>query len=438
MFAKESYVGCSRKFACIALAFALSFSGSAAAQNRAHPGLVHIDKGVWVTPAEAQAKGFVRYRERWVPEKLQKNLRTWEAQDAKDVAKGVPYKVRSKHYRITTDVPRYVVHLDIVPFLDELFPVYTKYFREDFGLRGKGADSHFLKIYGSFERFHEVEKADRSAPAYIAGDELVTFYEETDPGEFYNSIFHEGAHQFFAALLPGAELPIWLDEALATYFEGFTYSRARGEIVPNPVSRERLECAQELLREAQAMSQSLRPEDLFMSYEGDAFTAEHYSLAWSFVHYLIHREGGKHRQDFGKFLAEMNGSGTKPVAEVFEIATKKKLADVVSGWAAHVLALPLDTPVEWVFASFAGGGELGAENGDVVWSLDDIEIHGGEQLEKLWSARPKDRDCKLRLVRRSGEGVDYTTRFVEVTVPAGSALELEVSATLTRTSNLVD
>jgi hypothetical protein len=53
-------------------------------------------------------------------------------------------------------------------------------------------------------------------PAFIVNcEELVAYYEDSDPGLFYGSAFHEGAHSFMAAVLAGAEPhPSLMDEAM--------------------------------------------------------------------------------------------------------------------------------------------------------------------------------------------------------------------------------
>src|SRR5688572_11057348 len=183
-----------------------------APQNRDHPGLVHVGKGEWVTPEQAFAKGYIRYRDQWFPKSVEKDLRKWEKEDAKGLDWKDRYKTKSEYYRIETNVPRYRVELEIKPFLDALFETYLKVFEEDFGLSGKAVKNKDIRIYSGFHDYtvNEPEQdgspRPRSNPAFImSGSLLVVYYEETDPGEFYWVCFHEGAHQFFLSLLPGAD-----------------------------------------------------------------------------------------------------------------------------------------------------------------------------------------------------------------------------------------
>jgi len=47
------------------------------------------------------------------------------------------------------------------------------------------------------------------------------------------------------------------------------------------------------------------------------YTALHYALGWSFLHFLIHTEQGKYGKQFGAVLKRLNGSDTRPFGEVF-------------------------------------------------------------------------------------------------------------------------
>ena len=291
------------------------------AQPGNHAYRVHVGKDGWVSPAEASAKGYFFYKDRWLPKKLQSKLKRWERLDAKVKSWKDAYRVKSKHYRIKTNAPHYVTELEIKPYLDELYRTYVSVFKNDFGLRGRAADKNHIHIYWGFQSWHVSENADRSSPGYYdPGGALKVMYDPTDVDDFYNTVFHEGAHQFFMAMLPGAALPVWLDEALAVYFEGCTFSRGRLKITANHLPVDRFASAKEDILAAQKAVKPVTPQALFMSItDPDQFDAGHYALAWSFLHYLIHRDGGKHKKDVYKFLKEMNGSGAKSVHRVYTV-----------------------------------------------------------------------------------------------------------------------
>jgi len=419
----------------------LGTASVAAAQNRDHPGLVHMGDGEWGTPAEALERGLSEYRGRWFTKKLAKQVKKWERLDAKGLTWKDAYKERTKYYRVRTNLPRFIFHTEIAPFLDALGDTYSRVFQEDFGLKGKAVKNKDLKIYASFEEYslHEGDEGSgrpRTNPGFIiSGAVLVVYYEETDPTLFYATVFHEGAHQFFLSLLPGAALPIWLDEALATWFEGSTYSRATQEITFGGIPAKRLLHARTILS-----STSGSPEEMFMNVSQPSFDANHYALAWSFLHYLLERPGDDNTEKFARFLRKTNGSGVKPIAEVFNKATGDDFVALFQGWRGHVEALPVpQESTQWVSLTVTSATE-DIRDGDMIWSLDGHEIYDPLQFMKLWSERPEDRPTELVLIRSDPSYTDpYSRRsFVHTTIAPDSETSIHVASTFSRHANLRD
>jgi len=414
-------------------------------QNRDHPGQVHVGNGEWVTPAQALEKGFLRYRDQWFPKSTEKDLKKWEKEDAKE---GLDWKhkysAKSKYYRIETNVPRYRTELEIKPFLDALFDTYQRVFAEDFGLSGKAVKNKDIRIYDGFHAYSvnepdEGKPRPRTNPGFIVGGSvLVVFYEETDPGEFYSTVFHEGAHQFFLSLLPGASPPKWLNEALATYFEGCTYSRATNTITPGFVSTERLTHAQAVLKSGKNLSAS----ELFLDVPDAQFLGGEYAMAWSFVHYLINRPGAESRARFARFVQLTNGAGAKPAAELFLEATGEDMNALIPGWRDHVLALKMpDTTVHWAVLSVTKAApEEDLHTKDFLWSFDGVDIFSAKQFNELWKSRATDRPLEVVVVR-SEPGPDKdspSSEFVHVTLQPTSAIVLRAQAELERKGGLLD
>lgn len=410
------------------------------AQNFTRPGLIHLGKGKWGNRAQAERQGFVQYQGRWYPKSMQRKLRQWEKQDRKNRDWGDAYKIKSKHYRIKTNVPRFIMELEIEPFLDELYKTYVKVFKEDFGLKGKAADNKFINIHYGFESYRKHEDRPRSNPGFIRNsNELNVFYDDTQPDLFYFTTFHEGAHQFFAAMLPGADLPQWLNEALATYFEGCSYSRASKKITINHLPHTRLQAAQTLLGRAEPAPNL--PESMFMNLPRSEFKGNQYALAWSFLYYLVNREQGKHRTDLAKLLEEMNGGGAKPVSEQFKTATRKDLGEIAVGWRDFVLALKAPPPPTWVTLEIKNAGNTNLRNGDILWSLDEEIIFNRGQVFRLLEHRDKNKPMEVRVVRRTADPdpkLQYRSHFVTVTIEPGAAIQLSARGNLPRRACLID
>jgi hypothetical protein len=380
-------------------------------------GKVPLGNGKWGTPAEAEAAGLFAYRGRWLPKRLQKQLTAWEKLDEKSVSWNDAYDTKCAHYRIKTNVPRFIVELEIKPFLDALYTTYVKTFKEHFGLAAKAADNKLIHIHHGYAVYKEQTGKTRGTPGFIVGGStLHVFYEDSDPGAFYGTTFHEGAHQFFHALLPGASLPHWLNEALASYFEGCRWSRSTNKLEVGFLPPDRLTFAKmQLVRHPDGT-----PEDMFMRYGQADYTALHYALGWSFVYFLTHTEGGKYRDGFGRFLREMNGSGIRPVGEVFAATVKADLAALSKGWRPFVRAMPHTREPKWALLR-VGGLPAGVDlkSGDRVKSLGGVPVDGLHTFQRLWRhVITNGMTVPMVVVRAEGDeaAMDYATREITVTV----------------------
>lgn len=409
-----------------------------AAQNREHPGAIHLGGGRWGTRAEAEAAGLFEYHGRWFPKKLEPKLRAWEKQDAKVHGWDDAYDTSSKHYRIRTDAPRFVVELEIKPFLDALYDTYVKVFDQEFGLQAKAADNKFIQIYHGYATYKQQTGKTRGTPGFIVGSNVLhVFYEDIEPSTFYGTVYHEGAHQFFAAMLPGAQLPHWLNEALATYFEGCIYSRSSHKITVSLVPSVRLRFARNQLARVEVAD----PEKMFMAFGKEQYNALHYALGWSFVHYLTHVDGGKHRTAFGKLLRELNGSGAKPFAEVFRSVLRLDLVEFAKGWKPFIMSQRADDEVSWVTLN-VGTAPEGCElrTGDQVVSVDGIDIHDTAQFGAVWAAvKQKATPVLVVALRRQGalERMDFEYEEVRCTVDP-TKVSLRAGGSTTRTASLAD
>jgi hypothetical protein len=344
-------------------------------------------------------------------------------------------------------VPRFILELEIEPFLDQLYETYVKVFREQYGLESSAANQKLVKVYASYREYrtHESDTSGpppRENPAFIVnGQELVSFYDDTDPGEFYASVFHEGAHQFMSAVLPGAKFPLWIDEAMATYFEGCTWSRATKKVTVAFLPPDRLEHAKELLKDATPPAHGSLAEALFASVPEAQFQAKHYALSWSFIYYMLNRDDGKYRKNFALFLKAMNGAGTRPVGEIFKRATGMELVEMERGWRDAVLSWKAPPAPVWVRSEVTTPDPaVHFDAGDHVWSIDGIEVFDADSAKKAWEGRAKDRPCALLVVRRTKVAgpEQYTSSYVTLEVAASSPLKLEWRADQLRDCGLRD
>ncbi|MEZ5962851.1 MAG: DUF1570 domain-containing protein [Planctomycetota bacterium] len=428
-----------RTGSCSLLLAGLACAGMSGDLRSQGPGTLPSGHGAAGTPDEARQAGLIEYRGRWLPKKLQPKLTAWEKADAKTLGWAQAYDVKSKHYRIKTDVPRFIVELEIKPFLDELYETYVRTFARDFGLQSRAANQKSIQIYSGYRTYKQQTGKTRGTPGFIVGSNVLhAFYEDFDPATFYKTTFHEGAHQFFAAVLPGAELPHWLNEALASYFEGGVYSRRTGKITLGAPPPDRVQFAKmQLARRADA-----DPETMFMRVGRAEYTALHYALGWSFLYYLTATEDGRYRPLLGSLLRELNGSGTKPFATVFESTMRVSLPDVGKGWRAFVMHLPTPRAPTWVLArvtSLPEGVDL--RDDDRFMSVAGVPIDASDTFTRAWQAARQLGDpfdvCVLRQTGPS-DGMDFDLVPIRVRIENADAGKVSARGEMTRAHSLTD
>lgn len=109
------------------------------------------------------------------------------------------------------------------------------------------------------------------------------FWNVVDRAEFVQTARHESVHQYLNALV--AEVPLWLNEGLAQYFE--TIAREKGRLAAGAVKTD----ARDLLRSLPPAAPWLPLEKLF-EMERDHFYGPSapiwYAYSWAVVHALAH------------------------------------------------------------------------------------------------------------------------------------------------------
>jgi len=186
----------------------------------------------------------------------------------------------------------------------------------------------------------------RRGVAYVAIDK-----NKWPAGQLTSTLRHEAAHQLFDKML---RIPVvaprrdgqdeigsfWYREGLACYFEGSGRFRLNGTVrlmrlgTLEAMFRDRvLPPVSELVR--------IAPEEglVIAGHRPRGGNSVDYALAWSFVHFLLHGESGKHRDPFFAFLANLqqwnvHGRG----GEAFS-ASFPDLDALHRGWVQHVVLL---------------------------------------------------------------------------------------------------
>jgi hypothetical protein len=128
--------------------------------------------------------------------------------------------------------------------------------------------------------------------------ELVT-YEHTN---LWRVLAHEGFHQFLGYEV-GTQVPVWLNEGLAQYFETSDIDGAR-QLHVGASSKVTLGAAQYLISSSQAPTAAEIMEMDRASFYANAQVA--YPMSWALVHYLLTRDGSTYRSSaFRRYLQDL-------------------------------------------------------------------------------------------------------------------------------------
>ncbi len=127
--------------------------------------------------------------------------------------------------------------------------------------------------------------------------ELVTYEHE----DMWQVLAHEGFHQFLGYEL-GLQVPVWLNEGLAQYFET-SYVWA-GRLQTGWISQPKLRAAQRLIQ----MQQAPALAELIQMDRGSFYANARvtYPMSWALVYYLLDRDGTTYRNStFRRYLQDL-------------------------------------------------------------------------------------------------------------------------------------
>lgn len=129
------------------------------------------------------------------------------------------------------------------------------------------------------------------------------------PRDTFVMASHEGWHQFVQSAFADP-LPVWLDEGIACYFEGFRWradDHDTPEFLPwlNPQRFDQLRAAvaADAVLPLSRLVES-RPQDLLDTDRGGAAALTYYAQCWAFVHFLMESEAGRRRPGLERLLRD--------------------------------------------------------------------------------------------------------------------------------------
>ena len=308
-------------------------------------------------------------------------------------------RVRSKHYTIHTTLTDGETLRTFGRHMDAIFAAYRHRFRE-YRPRHAGHMPLYLfetrQQYVDFLARHGIDAENSGGMFFVARDVrgLATWTRDRGRGDVFEVLQHEGFHQFAWNYL-GPQLPQWVNEGLAQYFEdgvlvgpqirtGLADAR-RIRIVKNAFHARRVMPVVDVLE--------ITNRQWNQTLATDPVKAELlYAQAWSMVFFLIHGDNEKYQPHFARYLMLLSRGVDSP--------------------RAFRRAFGLDdlSPMQRRWAGFARAHEpdpvtLATERmGFLAAGLRWLHEHDRPLPETLDELKHTLRQSSFRLIRRTHEG----------------------------------
>ncbi len=214
----------------------------------------------------------------------------------------------SHHYHIYTNLSRE----ETVPFgrhMDAVFGQYERRFA-DYTQRDAGLMPLYLfrhqTEYLDFMQHHGIDARGTGGMFFVTHSVrgLATWTQGHSRSQTLRTIQHEGFHQFAWSYL-GPNLPTWMNEGLAQYFEDAVLLDHGMELgLGDP---DRIALVRDALQYQWAVDMdellSLNNQQWTAALRADGSRAElHYAQAWSMVYYMIHGDDGRYLGSFEVYL----------------------------------------------------------------------------------------------------------------------------------------
>ncbi|MEX0775624.1 MAG: DUF1570 domain-containing protein [Phycisphaeraceae bacterium] len=221
-------------------------------------------------------------------------------------------RYNSKQYTIYTNLDRE----EVKEFAAHMDAVFSEYQRRFASFKQRNHESPALYLFHTQEQYiefmaqHGINAANSGGMFFIQNDlrGLATWTADKSRVQTFEVLQHEGFHQFAFAYI-GPDLPVWLNEGLAQYFEDGILVNER--LVLGMVNADRLANVRAALAVGKAIDFDrlikISSDQWSKTLATDAEQAALlYDQAWTVVYFLIHAEGGKYRPAFEQMLVQLS------------------------------------------------------------------------------------------------------------------------------------
>jgi hypothetical protein len=219
----------------------------------------------------------------------------------------------STHYVIHTDLPKREARV-FGKHMDRVFETYHQKF-SNIGLAQRDNTPMPLYLlrtreqYVAFMAQYDINAANTGGMFFVQRQihGLATFARDRPVTETFAILQHEGFHQF-AFQYVGTELPIWVNEGLAQYFEDGIF--VQDELQLNLANARRIEAVKAALQAGRTMSfdrmLSMTNTQWAATLESDPEMATLlYDQAWSMVFFLATADRGRYVRPFRQYLHDV-------------------------------------------------------------------------------------------------------------------------------------
>lgn len=230
----------------------------------------------------------------------------------------------TQHYTVYSDLPRDEVAL-YATHMSRLFDNYQKRFN-DFQMRNGGVMPlyvfHRREDYVAFMKQQGVNAEGSGGMFFVSptAQGLATFTAGRSRAQTFSVLQHEGFHQFAYHYI-GVDLPIWINEGIAQYFEDGVL--IRGNMTLGLANADRIERVRTAIARNTALPieriLTISPEDWHRTLARDTDEAALlYAQSWSMVYFMLHVDGGKYQSKMTRYL-KLVADG-QPSEQAFEDA----------------------------------------------------------------------------------------------------------------------
>lgn len=191
------------------------------------------------------------------------------------------WEIKGKNYTVITNMP-YRMGKTVLDILEQMNRFYTKTFDQ------RSKQRSVVKIHKSQEEFMKVHRMSPFVGGFfMPGDKSVTTFDPRPSGRplsrLWVVLFHEASHQFADATAAG-EIPAWLNEGTAAYFEG-TRILPSGIVETNLIAPHRLRPLPKMLKANQPAL-----KDVVSYFAPGSYPGSYYPVGWGLVYFLLNYE----------------------------------------------------------------------------------------------------------------------------------------------------